>query len=78
MINDLLVLLYIIWLLMHTTIRATYTMMSLADVISRLVDIRKKDNKYLLYLLERFKKECDIANIQLGKQLLDAFIKYTT
>ena len=63
---------------MHTPIRATYPMIPLTDVMSRLVNLRKKDNEYLLDYLERFKEESNIVNSQLWNQFLDLFIKNTT
>ena len=60
---------------MNTTIRETYPMMSLAYVMSRLVNIRKKYNKDLLYYFERFKWERNTDKIQLWKHFLNSFIK---
>ena len=65
-------------LLMHMLIRATYTIISLADVMSRLVNPRQKENEDLLDNLQRFKKERNISKSQLGKPFLDSFIKNTT
>ena len=75
---DPLVILERIRLLIHTKIRATYPMMSLADVMSLLVNLRQKENKDLLNYLERFKEERNIAKIQPGKHFLDSSIKNTT
>ena len=53
-------------------------MIPLTDVMSRLVNLRKKDNEDLLDYLERFKEESNIVNSQLWNQFLDLFIKNTT
>ena len=47
-LNGQLVILQRIRLLIHIKIRATYPTMSLADVMSRLVNPRQKDNKYII------------------------------
>ena len=77
-INNPLVILENIQLLIHTPIGATCPMMSLVDVMSILVNLRQNENKDILYYLEMFKKERNIANIQLGKHSLDSFTKNTT
>ena len=53
-------------------------MMSLADVMSRLVNLRQKYTKYIIDYLERFKEERNIAKIQPGKHCLDYLIKNIT
>ena len=74
-LNYPLVLLDRIRLLMHTPIRATYRIISLSYVMSRLVNLRQKENGNLLYYFESFKEKKNIAKIQLGKQFLDPFTK---
>ena len=69
---------------MHTPIRETYPMvslvdvMSLADVMSRLVNLRQNYNKYLLYYLDRFKEERNTSKRNIETHFLDSFIKNTT
>ena len=45
-------LLDMIWLIIHTPITATYPMVSLADVMSRFVDLRQRITK-ILYMTFR-------------------------
>ena len=56
-LNDPLMLLENFRLLVYTTIRATYPMMPLSHVMSRLVNLRKKYNEDILDYLERLRNK---------------------
>ena len=70
-LNHPLLLLERILLLMHMPIRETYPMISLTDVMSRLVNIKQKDSEDLLNYLERFKEKWIFLRRKLGKHFLD-------
>ena len=75
--NNPAVLLEKVQLLMHTPVRAVHPFISLIEAITRLLNLRQKENESLIDYLERFKQERNIASSQLGRGFLGSFVENT-
>ena len=62
-------------ILMHTPVRESYPLPSLAETLSSLLNLRQSDDEKLLDYHEKFSQKQNLAKSQLGMQLLDTFVE---
>ena len=63
--------------LMHDPIRAKYPFTSLTKAMTRILNIRQRENEGLLEYIKQFKESRDIMKTHIGTDILDKFVKNT-
>ena len=61
--------------MMHETVRDQYPLVSMIDNLNRLENVKPFETESLLDYVTRFKRNCNIIIIHLGKGILSYFIE---
>ena len=60
---------------MHDPERARYAFASLTEAMSRIINIKQRDDESLIDYTCRFKQACDVFKSHVGADILDTFME---